>query len=80
VAATYDPASGVKSIYLDGVLIGTENRTPGTAVLGGGAAAFTGSLGGSSGPFDGPLDEVAIYGPPTQDGSPTRPAEFVQPG
>ena len=65
LAATYDPATGIKSLYLDGVLLGTEQRTPGTAInSGGGAGGFIGSLNGSGEPFDGIIDEMAIYNRP----------------
>ncbi len=62
VVATYDAASGVKSIWLDGSLIASVNLTPGSLITsGGGATAFIGSHSGSWEPFTGILDEVALY-------------------
>ena len=63
VAATYDALSGLKSIYIDGELIGQVDLPDNLDIVSGGAAnAFIGSSNGSSEPFAGTLDEFAIYG------------------
>lgn len=62
LAATYDAATGLKSIYLDGVLIGQVDLGDNISILSGGAAdAFIGSDRGVE-PWDGLIDEFALYG------------------
>ncbi len=61
IVATFDGASGVKSIFLDGELIGSVDLGDALQMVSGGAApALIGASGGSE-PFTGVLDEVAIY-------------------
>ena len=61
LVATYDSTTGEKAIYLDGVLLDSVTVTPGTLIAsGGGALATIGAHGGGE-PFNGVLDEVAIY-------------------
>ena len=61
LVATFDGPSGVKSIYLDGTLIGSVDLGDDLQMLSGGAAeARIGASGGGE-PFTGVLDEVAIY-------------------
>ena len=60
IVGMYDAASGVKSIYLDGQLIGSWNDVANSLTSGGGAPAFIGASGVVE-PFDGVLDEVALY-------------------
>ena len=64
VAATYDVATGEKAIWIDGVKRWFRNYTAATAVVTGGTAAATiGNLGiGSTRPFKGVIDELAIWG------------------
>jgi hypothetical protein len=62
IVATYDAATGLKSIYIDGDLIGQVDLADNLNIVSGGAAnAFIGSSGGGSEPFSGTLDEFAIY-------------------
>ncbi len=62
LVALFDSLTGEKSIYLDGVLIGTQAFAPGTPLLAvGGTAAFIGNLSSGGEPFDGVIDEVALY-------------------
>jgi hypothetical protein len=63
VAATYDQATGVRSVYWNGVLIGSNATAPGVMTSGGGTPAVIGnaSTGGGE-PFTGQIDELAIYG------------------
>ena len=61
LVATYDAATGQKSVYLDGELLGAVSLTPGDLLASGGAAgAFIGSTNGGE-PFSGLIDEFAIY-------------------
>jgi hypothetical protein len=61
LVATFDGATGVKSVFLDGQLIGSVDLGDDLQLLSGGAAeAFIGATGGQE-PFTGLLDEVAIY-------------------
>lgn len=60
VAATYDAATGLKAIYLDGKLRDSTQLT-GSIASGGPAVAVIGNLESSREPFDGMIDEVAIY-------------------
>ena len=60
LVATFDSATSTKAMYIDGVLVGSVNNA-GNITSGGGAAAFIGSSNGGGEPFDGTLDEVAIY-------------------
>ena len=63
--ATYDSASGDKSIYIDGTLRFSTNLGVGNLIAsGGGALALIGSgwsAGVPNSPFNGVLDEVAFY-------------------
>lgn len=62
LAATYDATTGVKSIYLDGVLIGSFSYGGAASLTTGGATdAYIGNYTSNSEPFDGVLDEFAIY-------------------
>lgn len=62
LVATYDAATGLKSLYIDGALIGQLDLPDNLSIVSGGAAnAFVGSSGGSSEAFNGVLDEFAIY-------------------
>ena len=62
MVATYDSVTGLKSIYLDGELIGQVNLGAGLLITSGGLAnAFIGSSGGGSEPWSGLIDEFAIY-------------------
>ncbi len=59
--ATYNPVTGVKEIWMDGVLIGFFDVGDNVALTTGGAAdARIGASGGGE-PFDGKIDELAIY-------------------
>ncbi len=61
IVGTYDATSGTKAVYLDGELIGSFQYDAGAPlVTGGGADAFIGAV-ASSEPFNGVLDEVAVY-------------------
>ena len=61
VVATYDQASGVKAIYLDGSLR-FSNLLSGPISSGGSAAAILGNASAPGGePFNGTLDEVAFW-------------------
>lgn len=64
VAATYNVVTGEKAIWVDGVKRWFRNYTAGTPMSVGGAAnAAIGNLAaGSSRPFTGVIDEVAIWG------------------
>ena len=63
VAATYDSATGEKAIWIDGNKRYRQMLTPGTLVTsGGGNAAFIGNSLGGPEPFDGVIDEMAVYG------------------
>ncbi|MCA9247387.1 MAG: hypothetical protein KDA42_09740, partial [Planctomycetales bacterium] len=78
IIATYDVASGQKRIWLDGVLIGDQIRSPGVQMIsGGGVNAFIGSSNGTGEPFDGVLDEVAIYDRALDDTSIAEHANLV---
>lgn len=62
IVATYDAMSGLKSIYIDGELIGQVDVGDNLDLITGGAAnAFIGSSGGGSEPFSGIIDEFALY-------------------
>ncbi|MEX2186747.1 MAG: LamG domain-containing protein [Pirellulales bacterium] len=61
LAATYDAATGVRAMYIDGVLVGSFDGADNVPILSGGAAAaFIGSSNGGE-PFPGTLDEVAVW-------------------
>jgi hypothetical protein len=70
VVATYDAASGDKIVWLDGRVIGSTNLGRNQPIASGGRA--TAKIGANDGaepsfhgftePFDGTIDEVAIYG------------------
>ena len=61
IVGTYDATTGVKAVYLDGELIGSFSYGgPAALTTGGGADAFIGAVGANE-PFNGVLDEVAIY-------------------
>ena len=55
LVATYDAATGVKTIWLDGVPIGSVTLTPGSLITSGGGnvAVIGNTLGPGSEPFDG---------------------------
>lgn len=62
MVATYDSVTGLKSIFIDGELIGQVFVGAGQLIAsGGGANAFIGSNGGGSEPWTGLIDEFAIY-------------------
>lgn len=62
MVATYDSVTGLKSIYMDGDLIGQVFVGAGQLITSGGLAnAFIGSSGGGSEPWTGLIDEFAIY-------------------
>jgi hypothetical protein len=62
VAATYDRASGLKALYVDGVLAFSHRLAAGSAVSSGGASsAYIGNMTGRGGPFTGVIDEVAFW-------------------
>jgi hypothetical protein len=61
LAATYDAATGVRAMYIDGVLVGMFDGPDNVQITSGGAApAFIGSTNGGE-PFPGILDEVAVW-------------------
>ena len=62
IVGTYDEASGLKAIYVDGFLAHSQNFAPGTAIVsGGGTPAYIGATNGRGEPFHGIIDEVAFY-------------------
>ena len=61
IAATYDAASGRKSIYLDGELA-VSTVLSGEIRSGGIATAYIGNMTGRSQPFTGVIDELAFWG------------------
>ena len=62
LVATYDALSGLKSVFLDGQLIGQVFVGANLLIAsGGGANAFIGSSGGGSEPWAGLIDEFALY-------------------
>ncbi len=62
VVATYDAASGLKAIYLDGELGFSQQFAPGTEIRSGGSQPISiGNIFGGWEPFAGVIDEVAIY-------------------
>lgn len=62
VAATYDAASGIKAIHVDGVLAFSVNLGAGQLVSSGGSTtAYLGNMSGRGEPYSGVLDEVAIW-------------------
>jgi hypothetical protein len=62
VAATYDAASGLKAIYLDGKLAVNQQFEPGAEMLSGGSQPISiGNIFGGWEPFTGVIDEVAVY-------------------
>ncbi len=61
VAVTYDAATGVKAIYVDGTLRHSTTHS-GNIASGGGAAAVIGNVGPGGGePFTGDIDEFAMF-------------------
>lgn len=61
LAATYDAATGVKAMYIDGILVGMVDGPDNVPIVSGGAAnAYIGSSAGGE-PFPGTLDEVAVW-------------------
>lgn len=61
LVATYDASTGVKAMYIDGVLVGSIDGPDNVPIVSGGAAAaFIGSTNGGE-PFPGILDEVAVW-------------------
>jgi hypothetical protein len=62
VAATYDSASGRKSIYVDGALAFSASLGAGKTIASGGiATAYIGNMSGRREPFTGVIDEVAFW-------------------
>ncbi|MCA9248424.1 MAG: lamin tail domain-containing protein, partial [Planctomycetales bacterium] len=62
LAGVYNASTGEKQIWVDGAIAMSAIASPGVdMVSGGAAAAFIGSSGGSSEPFSGIVDEVALY-------------------
>lgn len=62
VAATYDGASGVKTIWFDGAPVFTVTLEAGAEIQSGGpSTAYIGNMAGRRGPFAGTLDEVAFW-------------------
>ncbi len=62
VAATYDSATGVKAIYVDGGLVFSVNLGAGKLMASGGTTvAYIGNMSGRAEPFTGVIDEVAIW-------------------
>ena len=63
LVATYDQASGLKAIYLDGTMRASKNYAPGTVIYMGDTTTptFIGAAGASAELFYGILDEVAFY-------------------
>ncbi len=62
VVATYDAASGLKALYLDGTLRFSRQFAPGTPIVSGGTSPLTiGNMYGGWETFNGLIDEVAIY-------------------
>ena len=62
IAATYDAASGVKAIYIDGVRAISVQLEAGAEVSSGGVAtAYIGNMAGRRHPFSGTMDEVAFW-------------------
>lgn len=57
-AAVFDAASGLQSIYRDGILLGTNVAT---GVSLGSGRVFLGSVGGTSGFFQGAIDEFRLW-------------------
>jgi hypothetical protein len=63
ITATYDRATGLKAIYVDGVLRFSHQYPAGSAIAsGGGSTAYIGNMNGRGEPFTGVLDEVAYWG------------------
>ncbi len=64
VVGTYDVASGLKALYIDGTLRYSTSYAPGTPISsGGGAPATIGNLfPAGPEPFSGVIDEVAFWG------------------
>lgn len=62
VVGTYDAATGIQAIYLDGVLLGSVDLANGLQLTSGGAAAaIIGNLNSGGEPFDGTIDEFAFW-------------------
>jgi hypothetical protein len=61
LVASYDAATGVKAMYIDGVQVALIDGPDNVPIVNGGAATgFIGSTNGGE-PFPGILDEVAVY-------------------
>lgn len=61
LVASYDAATGVKSMWIDGILVASIDGPDNVLIANGGAqSGFIGSTNGGE-PFPGILDEVAIY-------------------
>lgn len=61
LVASYDAATGVRSMYIDGVLVGMVDGADGLALNAGGAAAAYIGADRNVEPFAGTLDEFAIW-------------------
>ncbi len=62
IAATYDSASGVKAIFIDGTLAFSAGFEEGSLIGSGGrATAYIGNMAGRGHPFTGVIDEVAFW-------------------
>ncbi|MBN1442366.1 MAG: lamin tail domain-containing protein, partial [Planctomycetes bacterium] len=62
VAATYDSASGLKAIYVDGALAFSANLPAGSLISSGGAStAYIGNMSGRQEPFTGVIDEMVFW-------------------
>ncbi len=59
-AATYDSASGVAKVYVNGVL--QNSAVVGTTTLSTSAEFYMGQVAGAAGAFKGQLDEISLYG------------------
>ncbi|MEX2212705.1 MAG: LamG domain-containing protein [Phycisphaeraceae bacterium] len=62
VVASYDSATGLKAIYIDGLLAFSQFLAPGTLITsGGGVNGFIGNTSALNEPFGGMIDEFAMY-------------------
>ncbi|MEX2186749.1 MAG: LamG-like jellyroll fold domain-containing protein [Pirellulales bacterium] len=82
VAATYDSATGVKAIWIDGTQRFSVNLTPGAAIDSGGAGLATIGNRGPSGdaPLAGTIDEVAFWNRALASGEVQQHATAIQAG